>query len=120
LVRALDTLVHSVADIFQNASIVNSIGKKEKEKEAVISHTRGVGSAAIQLLKGLFSFAVEDLRASEKIDKLDVDVRNVSGHLRRLTTSIEELSRDRLQLNKAGEDLDDVVDNELQKVANAV
>src|SRR5690606_15020357 len=108
-------------DIFTDTTFPpNMGGDRQKEIDRILSSTRGVGNSSLSLLKGLLSFRLVDLSNDEKIDRADNNADSVQVDLRKLASALENYRVGGFELSKAKGNLDELVDDELDKVANAV
>ncbi|CRG82897.1 Endocytosis protein end4 [Talaromyces islandicus] len=119
IIRTVSIFAGSVADVLSNTKGLTRFATDDKSTDQLISAVRKPAQATIRFFRGLQSFRLEGLEALQKTDVVINNNLEVQRDLQSLSKLVDTFAPKGSKLNTKG-DLGDLVDQELEKAANAI
>ncbi|KAH8703737.1 putative cytoskeleton assembly control protein Sla2 [Talaromyces proteolyticus] len=119
IIRTVAIFAGSVSDVLSNTKGLTRFATDDKSNDQLIGAVRKPALATIRFFRGLQSFRLEGL---ESLQKTDVVVNNnleVQRDLQSLSKLVDTFAPKGSKISTSG-DLGDLVDQELEKAANAI
>ncbi|PCH00512.1 ENTH/VHS [Penicillium occitanis (nom. inval.)] len=119
IIRTVSVFSGSIADVLSNTKGLTRFATDDKNSDQLVNAARKPAQATIRFLRGLQSFRLEGL---EPLQKTDVVINNnleVQRDLQTLSKFVDTFAPKGSKLSTSG-DLGDLVDQELEKAANAI
>ncbi|GAM43842.1 hypothetical protein TCE0_060f18982 [Talaromyces pinophilus] len=119
IIRTVSVFSGSIADVLSNTKGLTRFATDDKNSDQLVNAARKPAQATIRFLRGLQSFRLEGL---EPLQKTDVVINNnleVQRDLQALSKFVDTFAPKGSKLSTSG-DLGDLVDQELEKAANAI
>lgn len=119
IIRTVSIFAGSVADVLSNTKGLSRFATDDKSTDQLTNAARKPAQATVRFFRGLQSFRLEGL---EPLQKTDVVINNnleVQRDLQTLSKLVDTFAPKNSKLSTSG-DLGDLVDQELEKAANAI
>lgn len=119
IIRTVSIFSGSVADVLSNTKGLSRFATDDKSTDQLTNAARKPAQATVRFFRGLQSFRLEGL---EPLQKTDVVINNnleVQRDLQTLSKLVDTFAPKNSKLSTSG-DLGDLVDQELEKAANAI
>ena len=121
IIRTVSVFAASIADVLSNSKgLTRFIADDDKKSDQLVNHARQPALATVQFFRGLQSFRLEGLEATQKTDVVINNNHEVLMQLQRLSKLIDALAPHSNKISKSSGDLSDLVDQELTKAASAI
>lgn len=120
LIKAINVFSGSAADVCSNTKGLTRLATDEKKGDQLMNGARIAAQSAVKFFRGLQSFRLEGMDPIQKTDVVINNNNDVQMNLQKLNKLVETFAPGfgRLINNKG--DLGDLVDNELNKAADAI
>lgn len=120
LIKAINVFSGSAADVCSNTKGLTRLATDEKKGDQLMNGARIAAQSAVKFFRGLQSFRLEGMDPIQKTDVVINNNNDVQMNLQKLNKLVETFAPGfgRLINNKG--DLGEIVDNELNKAADAI
>ncbi|PLN82196.1 cytoskeleton assembly control protein Sla2 [Aspergillus taichungensis] len=119
IIRTVSIFSGSVADVLSNTKGLTRFANDEKNSDQLTTAARKSAQATVRFFRGLQSFRLEGLEALQKTDVVINNNLEVQRDLQALSKLVDAFAPKNSKLSTSG-DLGDLVDNELNKAADAI
>lgn len=119
IIKSVSVFAASISDVLTNTKGLTRFATEEKKGDELINAARQSALSTISFFRGVQSFRLEGLEPMQKSDVVINNNHDVLMKLQRLSKLADAFAPKSSKLTTSG-DLGDVVDNELQKAANAI
>ncbi|PLB39314.1 putative cytoskeleton assembly control protein Sla2 [Aspergillus candidus] len=119
IIRTVSVFSGSVADVLSNTKGLTRFANDEKNSDQLTTSARKSAQATVRFFRGLQSFRLEGLEALQKTDVVINNNLEVQRDLQALSKLVDAFAPKNSKLSTSG-DLGDLVDNELNKAADAI
>ena len=120
IIRTINVFASSVADVLSNTKGLTRLATDEKKADQLTNGARQSAVSTVKFFRGLQSFRLDGMDPIQKTDVVINSNNEVQMNLQKLNKFVDTFapSSGRLANNKG--DLGDLVDNELNKAADAI
>ncbi|KAI0476218.1 ANTH-domain-containing protein [Xylariaceae sp. FL0804] len=120
LIKAINVFSGAAADVCSNTKGLTRLATDEKKSDQLMSGARTAAQSTVKFFRGLLSFRLDGMDPIQKTDVVINSNNDVQMNLQKLNKQVEGFAPGfgRLANNKG--DLGEIVDNELNKAADAI
>jgi len=119
IIKTVSVFAASIADVLTNAKGLLRFATDDKKGDELVNSARQSALSTINFFRGLQSFRLEGLEPMQKSDVVINNNHDVLMKLQKLSKLADAFAPKSSKLSTKG-DLGDLVDNELEKAANAI
>lgn len=122
IIRTVSIFAASIADVLSNTKGLTRFATDDKKGEQVINAARQSASSTVTFFRGLQSFRLEGLEATQKTDVVVNNNHEVLMNLQKLSKLVDTFTPASSKINTSNSsgDLGDLVDSEMTKAADAI
>lgn len=119
IIRTVSIFAASIADVLSNTKGLTRFATDDKKADQIINGARQSATSTVSFFRGLQSFRLEGLEATQKTDVVINNNHEVLMNLQKLSKLVDAFAPKSSKITTSG-DLGDLVDSELTKAANAI
>ncbi|ROT41702.1 ANTH-domain-containing protein [Sodiomyces alkalinus F11] len=119
LIKAINVFAGAMADVCSNTKGLTRLATDDKKSDSLMNGTRQSALSTVKFFRGLQSFRLEGMDPIQKTDVVINSNNDVQMNLQKLNKLVETFAPGAGKLTGKG-DLGDIVDNELNKAADAI
>ncbi|KAI0020657.1 ANTH-domain-containing protein [Xylariomycetidae sp. FL0641] len=120
LIKAINVFAGAAADVCSNTKGLTRLATDEKKGDQLMNGARTAAQSAVKFFRGLQSFRLEGMDPLQKTDVVINSNNDVQMNLQKLNKMVEAFAPSVGHLTNNKGDLGDLVDNELNKAADAI
>ena len=120
IIRTVSVFAASMADVLSNTKGLLRFSNDDKKSDQLTNSARQAATSTVQFFRGLQSFRLEGLEATQKTDVVINSNHEVQMNLQKLSKLADSFAPKGTKISTTTGDLGDLVDSELTKAANAI
>lgn len=120
IIRTVNVFAGSVADVLSNTKGLTRFATDDKKADQLINAARQSAQSSVNFFRGLQSFRLEGLEATQKTDVVINNNHEVLMNLQKLSKLADAFAPKSGKITNASGDIGDLVDRELTNAANAI
>ena len=120
IIRTINVFAGSIADVLSNTKGLTRFATEEKRADQLINAARLSANSTVKFFRGLQSFRLEGLEATQKTDVVINSNHEVLMNLQKLSKLADAFAPNSGKLSNAKGDLGDLVDQEMTNAAKAI
>lgn len=120
IIRTVHVFAGSIADVLSNTKGLTRLATDDKKSDQLTNAARQSAQATVKFFRGLQSFRLDGLDPMQKTDVVINNNNEVQMNLQKLNKLADAFAPSSGKLTNNKGDLGDLVDNELNKAANAI
>jgi huntingtin-interacting protein 1-related protein len=119
IIRTINVFASSIADVLSNTKGLTRIATDDKKADQLVNGARQSALSTVKFFRGLQSFRLDGMDPMQKTDVVINSNNEVLMNLQKLSKLVDAFAPNSGKLSNKG-DLGDLVDNELNKAADAI
>lgn len=120
IIRLVNTFSSSIADVLSNTKGLTRLATDEKKADQLMNGARQSAQSTVKFFRGLQSFRLDGMDPMQKTDVVINNNNDVQMNLQKLNKLVDAIAPNSGKLTSGKGDLGDLVDNELNKAADAI
>lgn len=120
IIRTVNVFAGSIADVLSNTKGLTRFATDDKKADQLINAARQSAQSTVNFFRGLQSFRLEGLEATQKTDVVINNNHEVLMNLQKLSKLADAFAPKSGKITSASGDIGDLVDRELTNAANAI
>jgi huntingtin-interacting protein 1-related protein len=119
IIRTINVFASSIADVLSNTKGLTRLATDDKKADQLVNGARQSALSTVKFFRGLQSFRLDGMDPMQKTDVVINSNNEVLMNLQKLSKLVDAFAPNSGKLSNKG-DLGDLVDNELNKAADAI
>lgn len=120
IIRTVNVFSGSIADVLSNTKGLTRFATDDRKADQLINAARQSAQSTVNFFRGLQSFRLEGLEATQKTDVVINNNHEVLMNLQKLSKLADAFAPKGGKITSASGDIGDLVDRELTNAANAI
>ena len=120
IIRTVNVFSGSIADVLSNTKGLTRFATDDRKGDQLINAARQSAQSTVNFFRGLQSFRLEGLEATQKTDVVINNNHEVLMNLQKLSKLADAFAPKGGKITSASGDIGDLVDRELSNAANAI
>ncbi|MCJ1366109.1 sla2 Src-like adaptor 2 [Acarospora aff. strigata] len=120
IIRTVNVFAGSIADVLSNTKGLTRFATDDKRADQLVNAARQSAQSTVNFFRGLQSFRLEGLEATQKTDVVINNNHEVLMNLQKLSKLADAFAPKSGKITNASGDIGDLVDRELTNAANAI
>ena len=120
IIRNVNVFAGSIADVLSNTKGLTRFATDDKRADQLVNAARQSAQSTVNFFRGLQSFRLEGLEATQKTDVVINNNHEVLMNLQKLSKLADAFAPKSGKITNASGDIGDLVDRELTNAANAI
>lgn len=120
IIRTINVFASSVADVLSNTKGLTRLATDDKKADQLMNSARQSAQSTVKFFRGLQSFRLDGMDPMQKTDVVINSNNEVQMNLQKLNKLADSFAPNSGKLTNNKGDLGDLVDNELNKAADAI
>jgi hypothetical protein len=120
IIRTINVFSSSIADVLSNTKGLQRLATDEKKADQLTNSARQSAQSTVTFFRGLQSFRLDGMDPMQKTDVVINNNNEVQTNLQKLNKLVDTFAPNSGKLANNKGDLGDLVDNELNKAADAI
>jgi len=120
IIRTVNVFSGSIADVLSNTKGLTRFATDDRKADQLINAARQSAQSTVNFFRGLQSFRLEGLEATQKTDVVINNNHEVLMNLQKLSKLADAFAPKSGKITSASGDIGDLVDRELTNAANAI
>jgi len=120
IIRTINVFASSIADVLSNTKGLTRLATDDKKADQLVNGARQSALSTVKFFRGLQSFRLDGMDPMQKTDVVINSNNEVLMNLQKLSKLVDAFAPNSGKLSNNKGDLGDLVDNELNKAADAI
>jgi huntingtin-interacting protein 1-related protein len=120
IIRTINVFASSIADVLSNTKGLTRLATDDKKADQLVNSARQSALSTVKFFRGLQSFRLDGMDPMQKTDVVINSNNEVLMNLQKLSKLVDAFAPNSGKLSNNKGDLGDLVDNELNKAADAI
>jgi hypothetical protein len=120
IIRTINVFASSIADVLSNTKGLTRLATDDKKADQLVNGARQSALSTVKFFRGLQSFRLDGMDPMQKTDVVINSNNEVLMNLQKLSKLVDTFAPNSGKLSNNKGDLGDLVDNELNKAADAI
>jgi hypothetical protein len=120
IIRTINVFASSIADVLSNTKGLTRLATDDKKADQLVNGARQSALSTVKFFRGLQSFRLDGMDPMQKTDVVINSNNEVLMNLQKLSKLVDTFAPNSGKLSNNKGDLGDLVDNEMNKAADAI